>query len=200
MPDPLSDLTFDQIFRKARTANAWQDKDVPETMVRAVYDLMKWGATSANICPARVLWIRTDTAKERLKPLLMEGNIDKVLKAPWTAIIAWDGKFEDKVPQLFPHNPGAKDWFANPVSHHDAAFRNGTLQGAYLMMAARALGLDCGPMSGFDRDAVDAEFFAPDDKMKHWKSNFICAIGHGDDSALFDRSPRLDFEEACTVL
>lgn len=200
MAGPLSDLALEQLFRNARTANAWQDKDVPEIMVRAVYDLMKWGATSANICPARILWIHSSAAKERLKPHLMEGNINKVLTAPWTAIIAWDGKFEDKVPQLFPHNPGAKEWFADPVGHFDAAFRNGTLQGAYLMLAARALGLDCGPMSGFDRDAVDAEFFAPDEKMQDWKSNFICAIGYGDDSALFDRSPRLDFDDANTVL
>ncbi len=200
MSDPLADLTFDQLFRKARTANAWQDRDVPEVMVRAVYDLMKWGATSANICPARFLWIHSDAAKAQLKPHLMEGNVPKVLSAPWTVIIAWDGKFEDKVPELFPHNPEAKDWFSDPEAHFDAAFRNGTLQGAYLMLAARALGLDCGPMSGFDNDAVDAEFFAVDKKMKNWKSNFICSIGYGDDSALFPRSPRLAFDDACTVL
>ncbi len=200
MPDPLLDIAFDQLFREARTANAWQEKDVPEVIVRAVYDLMKWAATSANISPARFLWIRSDAAKARLKPLLMEANVSKVLGAPWTVIIAWDEKFEEKVPQLFPHNPEAKDWFADKDVHFDAAFRNGTLQGAYLMLAARALGLDCGPMSGFDRPGVNAEFFANDDKMRHWKSNFICAIGYGDDTALFERSPRLAFEDANTVL
>jgi 3-hydroxypropanoate dehydrogenase len=200
MPDPLSDLSFDQLFREARTANAWQDVDVPEVMVRAIYDLMKWGATSANISPARFLWIRSDGAKQKLKPLLMDSNIPKVMGAPWTVIIAWDAKFEDKVPQLFPHNPEAKEWFTDKDAHFDAAFRNGTLQGAYLMMAARALGLDCGPMSGFDREGVDTAFFAPDARMKHWKSNFICALGHGDDAAVFDRSPRLDFDEANVVL
>ena len=200
MADPLSDLAFDQLFRQARTANAWQDKDVPEVMVRAIYDLMKWGATSANICPARFLWIRSDAAKARLKPFLMEANVPKVMDAPWTVIIAWDDKFEDKVPQLFPHNPGARDWFADRVSHQDAAFRNGTLQGAYLMLAARALGLDCGPMSGFDRSGVDAAFFADDAQMKHWKSNFICALGYGDDAAVFERSPRLDFDDANIIL
>ncbi len=200
MADPLSDLAFDQLFREARTANAWQKTDIPEVMVRAVYDLMKWGATSANISPSRFLWIRSDAAKAKLKPLLMEGNVSKVLDAPWTVIIAWDEKFEDKVPELFPHNPDAKNWFTDEDTHFDAAFRNGTLQGAYLMMAARALGLDCGPMSGFDNDAVDAEFFAGDAKMRHWKSNFICALGYGDDAALFERSPRLCFDDANVIL
>ncbi len=200
MADPLSDLAFDQLFREARTANAWQDKDVLEVMVRAIYDLMKWGPTSANICPARFLWIRSEDAKARLNPFLMESNIPKVMNAPWTVIIAWDEKFEDKVPQLFPHNPDAKNWFTEPEAHFDAAFRNGTLQGAYLMMAARALGLDCGPMSGFDRDGVDKEFFAPDKQMRHWKSNFICALGYGDDAGLFERSPRLTFEDANVIL
>lgn len=200
MPDPLLDLAFDQLFREARTANAWLDKDVPEVMVRALYDLMKWGPTSANISPARFLWIRSDAAKARLKPYLMDSNVPKVMDAPWTVIVAWDDKFEDKVPHLFPHNPDAKSWFDDKDAHFDAAFRNGTLQGAYLMMAARALGLDCGPMSGFDNTGVDAEFFASDDTMQHWKSNFLCAIGYGDDAALFERSPRLGFDEAGTVL
>ncbi len=199
MNTPLNDLALDQIFRKARTANAWQDIDVPEVLVRAVYDLSKWGATSANICPARYLWIRSEAAKEKLKPFLMEANVPKVLTAPWTVILAWDERFEDKVPQLFPHNPDAKNWFSDAEAHFDAAFRNATLQGAYLMLAARALGLDCGPMSGFDRPGVDQAFFAHDKKMKHWKSNFICAFGYGDEAALFDRSPRLDFDEACVI-
>jgi 3-hydroxypropanoate dehydrogenase len=169
-------------------------------MVRAIYDLMKWGATSANISPARFLWVHSDDAKARLKPFLMDANIPKVMAAPWTVIIAWDEKFEDKVPQLFPHNPDAKNWFSDKDAHFDAAFRNGTLQGAYLMMAARALGLDCGPMSGFDRPAVDAAFFENDARMKHWKSNFICALGYGDEAAVFERSPRLDFDDANIIL
>ena len=200
MAEPLPDLCLDQLFRSARTANAWRDQDVPEVMVRAIYDLMKWGATSANISPARFLWLRSNAAKERMKPLLMDANIAKVMTAPWTVVIAWDEKFETRVAGLFPHNPDAANWFGEADAHFDAAFRNGTLQGAYLMMAARALGLDCGPMSGFDRAGVDAEFFAPDERMKHWKSNFICAIGHGDDAAMFARSPRLDFDDANIII
>ena len=200
MADPLPDHALDQLFRTARTANAWRSDDVSEVTIRVVYDLMKWGPTSANISPARFLWLRSKAAKERMRPLLMEANVSKVMTAPWTVIIAWDDKFEDKVAALFPHNPDAANWFDEPEAHFDAAFRNSTLQGAYLMMAARALGLDCGPMSGFDRAGVDAEFFAPDPRMKHWKSNFICAIGHGDDSALFARSPRLDFDDANIIL
>ena len=200
MAEPLADQALDQLFRRARTANAWRDEDVSEITVRAVYDLMKWGATSANISPARFLWVRSDAAKERLKPYLMEANVPKVMGAPWTVIIAWDERFEDKVARLFPHNPDAANWFDEEEAHFDAAFRNGTLQGAYLMLAARALGLDCGPMSGFDRPGVDAEFFAPDARMEHWKSNFLCALGHGDDTALFERSPRLEFDEAGIIL
>lgn len=200
MDNPVSDAALDQIFRLGRTANAWTEQDVPEVLVRATYDLMKMGATSANICPARFLWIRSDAAKQKLKPLLMPGNEEKVLRAPWTVIIAWDERFEDQVPKLFPHNPDAKNWFSDPEAHFDAAFRNGTLQGAYLMLAARALGLDCGPMSGFDRPGVDTAFFASDPKRKNWKPNFICALGYGDDKALFERSPRLSFEEAGDII
>jgi 3-hydroxypropanoate dehydrogenase len=200
MDHPVSDTALDQLFRSARTANAWSQEDVPEVLIRAVYDLTKMGPTSANISPARFLWIRSDAAKEKLKPFLMEANVPKVLAAPWTVIIAWDEKFEEQVPKLFPHNPGAKDWFTDPDTHFDAAFRNCTLQGAYLMMAARALGLDCGPMSGFDKEGVDAAFFANNDKRKHWTCNFICALGVGDDSAVFERSPRLSFEEAGDIL
>jgi len=200
MKNPLSDNALDQVFRQARTANAWAERDVPEVLIRAVYDLMKMGSTSANICPARFLWILSDTAKQKLKPFLMEGNVEKVLTAPWTVIIAWDQKFENCIPELFPHNPDAKNWFNDKDVHFDAAFRNSTLQGAYLMLAARALGLDCGPMSGFDKPAVDAAFFANDPKRKNWRSNFICSIGYGDDSAVFERSPRLSFEQASDII
>ncbi|PHR63211.1 MAG: malonic semialdehyde reductase [Robiginitomaculum sp.] len=200
MDHPIADAALDQIFRNARTANAWLDHDVTEVLIRAVYDLTKMGATSANICPARFLWIRSKEAKEKLKPLVMEGNAASLMSAPWTVIIAWDEQFEQQVPKLFPHSPEAKNWFSDPDAHFDAAFRNGTLQGAYLMLAARALGIDCGPMSGFDKAGVEAAFFANDPKRKHWKANFICALGHGDDSALFGRSPRLSFEEASDIL
>jgi len=200
MDHPVSDATLDQIFREARTANAWQDRDVPEVLVRAVYDLTKMGPTSANISPARFLWIHSTKAKEKLKPFLMEANVEKVMQAPWTVVLAWDCRFEDHVPKLFPHNPGAKDWFSDPDAHFDAAFRNSTLQGAYLMLAARSLGLDCGPMSGFDRSGVDEAFFAKDKKMKQWKSNFICSLGYGDERATFPRSPRLSFEEAGEII
>ena len=200
MSQPISDSTLDQLFRSARTANAWQDRDVPEVLIRAMYDLLKMGATSANISPARFLWLRSHEAKEKLKPMLMTGNDQKVLTAPWTVIIAYDEKFEEQVPKLFPHNPDAKNWFTDPDAHFDAAFRNGTLQGAYLMLAARALGIDCGPMSGFDKAGVDAAFFADDPKRQHWRSNFICALGHGDEKAVFARSPRLSFEEAGDIV
>ncbi|VAW01089.1 Probable NADH dehydrogenase/NAD(P)H nitroreductase [hydrothermal vent metagenome] len=200
MNHPVSDTALDQLFRNARTANAWCDEDVPEVLIRAVYDLTKMGPTSANICPARFLWIRSDAAKQKLKPLLMAGNDSKVLTAPWTVIIAWDEKFEDQVPKLFPHNPEAKNWFSDPEAHLDAALRNSTLQGAYLMLAARALGMDCGPMSGFDKAGVDAAFFANDPKRTHWRSNFICALGRADASATFARSPRLSFEQAGEII
>ena len=200
MSDPVNDYALDLIWREGRSYNGWLDKDVPETLIRAVYDLAKMGATSANCCPARFVFIRTEEAKARLKPHLMEGNVDKTLSAPWVCIIANDFMFHEKIPQLFPHNPGAKDWFSDPHAREEHAMRNGSLQGAYLMMAARALGLDCAPMSGFNQDGVDLEFFADKDETHHWRSNFLCAIGHGDDSTIFDRSPRLSFDEACKIL
>jgi len=199
MAHPVNDHALDVIFRDARSYNGWREEDVPEVLIRAVYDLAKLGPTSANNSPARFLFLRTKEAKARLLPLMMDSNRPKTETAPWTVIIAYDMEFHEKIPELFPHNPGAKDWF-----HHikePTAFRNGTLQAAYLMLAARALGLDCGPMSGFDNAAVDKEFFeSQDGEMKHWKSNFICNIGHGDRTTIFDRSPRLPFEEACRIL
>ena len=192
---PLSDAALDQLFRTARTQNAWTDAPVSETLLRAVYDLTRMGPTSANCSPARFVFVTTAAGKERLAPLLSAGNRAKSLKAPVIAIIGHDLKFYEQIPKLFPHNPGARDWFSAPAVAEPTAFRNGTLQGAYFMMAARALGLDCGPMSGFDNAGVDKEFFAGTDI----KSNFICAIGIGDPSAVFARSPRLSFEEACQL-
>lgn len=200
MSNPLPDATLNQLFRHARTRNGWQDKPVPETLIAAVYDLLKLAPTSANCSPARFVWLKSPEAKARLEPLLMPGNRAKTLSAPWTVIVATDMKFYDKIPQLFPHNPGARDWFSSPESAFDNGFRNGTLQGGYLIMAARALGLDCGPMSGFDREGVDKEFFAGAPETEAWKSNFLVNIGYGDDTDLFPRSPRLSFDEACQVL
>lgn len=199
MAHPVNDHALDVIFRDARSQNGFTDKSVPEVLVRAVYDLAKMGPTSANCSPARFVWVTTEAGKKRLAPLVSEGNRDKTLSAPWTCIIAHDLHFQEKIPALFPHAPGARDWFNH--NRDETAFRNGSLQGAYLMIAARALGLGCGPMSGFDADGVNREFFeSQDGEMNHWRANFICNVGHGDQSKLFDRSPRLDFDEACRIL
>jgi 3-hydroxypropanoate dehydrogenase len=197
MTAPLSDAALDQIFRTARSQNKWLAKPVSPALLQAVYELMKFGPTSANCSPARIVFVTSDEAKARLKPFLLPQNVDKVMSAPATAIIGHDMKFFDKIPQLFPHNPGAREWFSgNEALAAATAFRNGTLQGAYFMIAARALGLDCGPMSGFDPSGVDREFFAGTDV----KSNFICSVGYGDPAGVFPRSPRLAFDEACTVV
>ncbi|MEM6625818.1 MAG: malonic semialdehyde reductase [Pseudomonadota bacterium] len=196
MTDMLADGALDTLFRTARSQNGWKDEAVPETLMRAVYDLHNWGPTSANCSPARYVFISTAEGKERLKPLLAPGNVDKTMAAPWTVIVAYDMKFADKLTELFPMNPDVKNWFAAPEMAFDTAFRNGTLQGGYLMMAARALGLDCGPMSGFNKDGVDKEFFGDDEVMSSWKSNWLCNIGHGDEAAIFPRLPRLSFEDA----
>ncbi|GER05902.1 putative malonic semialdehyde reductase RutE [Iodidimonas muriae] len=197
MSSPLNPTALDTLFRKARSYNRWQDKLVSGETLQALYDLLKWGPTSANCSPARFVFLQSEAAKARLKPLVMGSNAIKVMTAPVVAIVAWDAEFYDKIPQLFPHNPEARDWFAHDADvAHQTAFRNSTLQGAYLMLAARALGLDCGPMSGFDNKAVDAEFF-PDSQIK---SNFLCAIGYGSTDELFPRSPRLAFDDACQVL
>jgi 3-hydroxypropanoate dehydrogenase len=209
MHKPLNDEGLDLLFRAARTHNAWLDKPVADDTLRQLYDLMKWGPTSANCCPARILFLRTREAKERLRPALSPGNVDKTMTAPVTAIIGYDGKFYEQLPKLFPH-ADARSWFADtPELAEVTARRNSSLQGAYFIMAARALGLDCGPMSGFDQAKVDHEFFPaeqrPDFKYEyfpdsHIKTNFLCNLGYGDDSKLFPRSPRLDFEEACKLL
>jgi 3-hydroxypropanoate dehydrogenase len=197
MPHQLNDEALDILFRKARTHNVWLDKPVSDDLLRQVYDLMKWGPTSANSSPARIVFLRTPEAKERLRPALSPTNVDKTMQALVTAILAYDPKFYERLPQLFPNNPAAREWFANsPQLAEVTAFRNGTLQGGYFILAARALGLDCGPMSGFDNAKVDAEFFAG----QTVKSNFLCNLGYGDASKLFPRNPRPDFEEACQLL
>lgn len=197
MGKAVNDQGLDIIFRQARSQNAWEDKPLSDTLLRAVYDLMKWGPTSANCSPARFLFLSSPEAKERLVPHLLGTNVEKARTAASVAIIGHDLNFYERIPELFPHNPGAKDWFAGDASLAETtAFRNGSLQGAYLIIAARALGLDCGPMSGFDNAGVDREFF-PDGQVK---SNFICALGHGDAKGVFERSPRLSFEDACQIL
>ncbi len=200
MADPIADSALNTLFRNARSHNAWQAEDVPETLIRAVYDLTKWGPTSANASPARFLFLRSLEAKERLKPHLDESNVKKAMTAPWVVIIAHDTDFHEKLPELFPHNPGAKNWFSDEEKRLETAFRNGSMQSAYFLIALRALGLDAGPMSGFDNAGVDNEFFiGGGGEMETWRSNWICNIGHGVKDALFDRSPRLDFETACAI-
>ncbi|MEM1088076.1 MAG: malonic semialdehyde reductase [Pseudomonadota bacterium] len=200
MKNPVNDYALDLIWREGRSYNGWQDQSVPEKLIRAVYDLTKMGMTSANCSPARFTFIGSNEGKARLKPYLMDGNVEKTMAAPWVVIISHDLEFHEKIPQLFPHNPGAKEWFADEENRHLTAFRNGTLSGAYLMLAARALGLDCGPMSGFDNTGVDKEFFLSKEETKTWRSNWLCNIGIGDDATIFERSPRLTFEEACEIL
>jgi 3-hydroxypropanoate dehydrogenase len=211
MRHPLNDEALDQLFRAARTYNAWLDKPVSVELLRQLYDLMKWGPTSANLSPARILFLRTPEAKERLRPALAPGNVEKTMAAPVTAIIAYDERFFEAAPRLFPQNPGIRDYFVNfPELVESHAFRNGSLQGGYFILAARSLGLDCGPMSGFDNAKVDAEFFpvpaALEDSAtevmpaSRIKSNFLCNLGYGDPAGLYPRNPRLDFEEVCQLL
>jgi 3-hydroxypropanoate dehydrogenase len=196
MTGVLDDRALDQLFRDARTRNGWADTPVTDEEIRAIYDLFKWGPTAVNSTPARILWIKSEAAKARLAPHLSGNNRGKTMKAPVVAIIGYDLGFPEKLIKLFPHAPGAKDWFGDEAVLQQTAFRNGSLQGAYLIIAARALGLDAGPMSGFDNAGVDAEFFAG----TSIKSNFIVALGHGTDENLFPRLPRLAFEEANTIL
>lgn len=184
------------LFRDARTHNKWQDKPVTDEQIHELYNLLKFGPTSANCSPARYVFIRTPEGKEKLRPALSSGNTEKTMTAPVTAIVAYDPKFYEKLPKLFPHNPDAQTWFtSNDSLAATTAFRNGTLQGAYLIVAARMLGLDTGAMSGFDNDAVDRAFFAE----SGWRTNFLCNIGYGDWAGVFNRSPRLDFDEAAIL-
>jgi 3-hydroxypropanoate dehydrogenase len=206
----VNDDVLDMLFRKARTHTAWLPKPVPDELLRELYDVAKWGPTSANSSPARFVFLRTAAAKERLRPALAAGNVAKTMAAPVTVIVAYDLKFYDKLPKLFPHNPAMRDNFANnPQLIEQTAKRNSSLQGAYLIIAARALGLDCGPMSGFDNAKVDEAFFVAGKcedcgeeffPAGHVKSNFLCNIGYGDPSKLYQRAPRLDFKEACTLM
>jgi len=191
---PLSGDALGQLFNDARSYNGWLDKPVSDEQVEAIYDLMKMAPTSANMQPARIVWVKSDEAKQKLAATAMEANRPKILGAPVTAIIGYDIDFHEELPWLFPHTD-AKSWFeGNEPFREASAFRNGSLQGAYLMLAARALGLDCGPMSGFDNASVDEAFFAGNpDFGPRVKSNFICSIGYGDPASIFDRSPRPDF-------
>lgn len=193
----VSDEALDIIFRDAHTQNKWQDKPVSNAHLMAIYDLMRWGPTSANASPARFYFLTSHHAKERLKPHLSAGNRDKTMAAPAVAIIGMDLDFPEHFPRLFPNNPNMKEGFVGKDEFvRTFALRNSSLQGAYFIIAARALGLDCGPMSGFDNDGVDKEFFLG----TNIKSNFICAIGHGDPAGVFPRNPRLSFDEACRIL
>ena len=195
---PLDDTGLDQMFRDARTHSSWSDRPVADQQIRDLYDLLKMGPTSMNNSPARFVFIGSEAGKARLKPHLSAGNIDKTMAAPWTAIVAWDSEFYETMPRLFPHFDGARDMMKAGAEEH--GFRNGTLQGAYLIMAARSLGLDTGPMSGFDADGVDAAFFASEPQRRSWKTNFLVNIGHGDGSGQHSRLPRLSFDEAAVIV
>lgn len=196
MSELLSEASLDQLFRSARTFNAWLPKEVSDEQLHQLYDLAKFGPTSANSSPMRVVFVKSKAAKAKLEPFLSDGNRAKTMEAPVTAIVATDHEFYEQLPRLFPHTD-ARSWFVgNQPLIDTTAFRNATLQGAYLLLAARAVGLDCGPMSGFDNAGVDAAFFAG----TSIKSNFLLSIGYGDASRnLFGRSPRLAFGEACTI-
>ncbi|EKT4465530.1 malonic semialdehyde reductase [Pseudomonas putida] len=203
MRQTLSEQGLDLLFREARSQNGWLDKPVEDHTLRAIYDLVRWGPTSTNGCPARIVFLRSAQAKARLLPALAAGNVDKTLNAPVTAIIGYDADFHEQLPKLFPHNPGMRDWYAaQPHMIEAAALRNGSLQGGYFILAARALGLDCGPMSGFDHAQVEAEFFGDGGSFpgQRIRVNFLCNLGYGDPAKLFPRSPRLSFEESCTLL
>lgn len=187
---------LDLLFHEARTHNKWNPEPVTDETLKSIYDTLKFGPTSANSSPARFVFIRSKEGKEKLAPALSSGNMEKTMTAPVTVIVAYDPKFYEKLPQLFPHNQDARSWFtSNDSLAATTAFRNGTLQGAYLMIAARAKGLDIGAMSGFDNAKVDAAFFA----HNGWRSNFLVNIGYGDPAGLFNRSPRLSFDEACQL-
>ena len=196
MSELLDSIALDRIFRTARTHNILGGS-VSDAQLHALYDLMKLGPTTANSCPARILFLRSREAKERLRPALLASNVEKTMTAPVTAIIGYDLQFYEKLPYLFPHNPDAINWYkGKPAAVIDTtALRNSSLQGGYFIIAARALGLDCGPMSGFDNAKVDAEFF-PEGRIK---SNFLCNLGVGDPAKLFPRNPRLSFDEACRI-
>ncbi len=193
---PVADPVLAQLFTEARTRNAWSDRPVPDALLRKLYDLTKFGPTAVNTTPARFVFVTSPEAKARLIPLMSEGNQAKTMQAPVNVIVGMDLEFHEQLPKLFPHAPTAKEWFAEEAARREAAFRNSSLQGGYFLIAARALGLDVGPMSGFDPAGVKAEFF-PDSAVE---PNFIVNLGYGTDENLFPRSPRLSFDEAAEIL
>jgi 3-hydroxypropanoate dehydrogenase len=194
--DHNTQKVIDQIFASARTHNGWLAKPVPDSLLQEIYEVAKWGPTSTNSNPARIVFVKSAEAKAKLLPCLLPGNVDKTKEAPVTAIIAQDLAFPDTLGKLFPH-ADARSWFAgNEALIESTALRNSSLQGAYFMLAARAAGLDCGPMSGFDQSKVDQTFFPG----SSWRSNFICNLGYGDASKLYPRLPRLSFDEACRIV
>ena len=196
-PGSLSNKSLQMLFTEARTHNAWTSQEVSDATLHDIYELLKWGPTSANCCPVRILFMKKGLEREKLLTCLSPMNVEKVRLAPVTAVIAWDEKFYDFIPKLLPAAPQYRDVFAgNQVLAETTAFRNSSLQGGYFILAARALGLDCGPMSGFDNQKMDEAFFAG----TSWKSNFICNIGYGNPEKLLPRSPRLDFAEACRIV
>jgi len=196
MNQSLPAAAIAQLFLEARSHNAWLEQSVPDELLKQLYDTLKQGPTSNNCCPARFVFVRSAEAKQQLLPALKGHNGEKMLQAPVTAIIAFDSQFFEYLPELFPIYDAGAPYRDNPQAAHTAALRNGSLQGAYLMLAARALGLDCGPMSGFDTALVDATFFADG----RWKSNFLCSLGYGDVSKLRPSGPRLSFEQACLLV
>jgi 3-hydroxypropanoate dehydrogenase len=189
--------SLDTLLRGARTHNVWQDKPVSEDQLRQIHEIMKWGPTSTNCQPARIVFVRSKQGKEKLKPALSPGNLDKTMAAPVTAIIAYDSQFYEHMPRIFPHNPAAQSLYSGEDKKEHAlrtAFRNGSLQGAYFIIAVRAVGLDAGAMSGFNNAVVDQAFF-PDGR---YRSNFLCNIGYGDHAKLFNQNPRLGFDDVCS--
>jgi 3-hydroxypropanoate dehydrogenase len=190
----LDEGALDRLFFKARTHNTWQDRPVTDADIKRLYELAKWGPTTANSNPGRFVFIRSKAAKERLRPHLAAGNVDKTMSAPCTVIVAMDMHFYDKLPQLFPGRDLRSGYVGKDVT--ETVFRGSTLQGAYMLLAARAMGFDCGPMSGFDKAGVDKEFL----DQHGWKSNFLCNIGYGIQADLFPRNPRVAFDEACLDL
>ena len=192
----LNKQSLDQLFFEARTHNAWQDKEVPDDLLKKLFDLCKMAPTSANCSPMRLIFVKSDTAKDKLKPAIQEGNLEKTMSAPVTVIIGYDLDFYEHLPKLFPH-ADAKSWFeGKEIFIKNTAILNGSLQGGYLTLAARALGLDCGPMSGFNKKKVNELFFA----NTNIKANFLVNLGYGDDEGLFPRSPRFDFDEVCSIV
>ena len=211
MGHKVDDEALDALFREARSYSKWQQRPVTDDTLRDLYELLKWAPTSVNGAPARFVFLRSTEAKERLRPALTPRNVDKTMTAPVTVIVAYDERFYERLPQLFPHNPGMAQLFqSNPTLVESTAKRNSSLQGAYLIMAARALGLDCGPLSGFDHAKVDEAFFATGTPISdgdqeffcegHVKTNFLCNLGYGEPAALRPRLPRLTFAEACSLL